>query len=243
MNYIGRPGAVTGPGVPHAWSMRLAFFFSLLASGCYLSHPIPGDAPLGDAPDAPDAPPPIDAPLACLPADACHPATTLRDGVCAPPPRALDDGFEDAPVSFGNPVGAVLSCWTVVLGDADIVSGGAGFLGPSDTGVNALDLNGWTSGAIERDVRVVTGRTYHLRFAFTRNPQMVDPEATGTLTIDGRRIIELRAAVANTASDLMWSYFEVDLVAASPRMTIRFTSTNPGDGGLYLDSVTLDEVL
>jgi hypothetical protein len=215
--------------------VRLALVLALLP-GCYQSHRRPGDASV-DALRRDVLEP------ACPAGDACNPAWSIVGGVCAPPSRVLDDGFEDAMVSFGNPPGTVLSCWTVVAGDADIVSDEAGFVGPSDTGRNALDLNGWTSGTIERTVRVGTGRAYRLRFAYTRNPQMEGPTATGELRIDGRTIATLTASPLNTASDLMWSYWEGVLgVRAGDTMTISFVSTNPGNGGIYLDSITMDEV-
>ena len=220
---------------------------SILMGGCYLSHGL-DDADVGrpDGGGRPDVGRPDvgltpDTPTACLPADRCNPAFVVREGTCGPPPRVLEDGFEDASVSFGNPVGSVLSCWEVVAGDADIVGDGAGFEGPSDTGEQALDLNGWTSGTIARTVRVVPGRSYLLRFAFTRNPQMDDPTATGELLIDGAVLGTLSASPRNTASDLMWAYDEVPLIARGPTLTIALRSTNPGNGGLYLDSFTLDE--
>jgi subtilisin-like proprotein convertase family protein len=165
--------------------------------------------------------------------------------------RVLEDSFEyaDPTVSYYNsgayPAGQVISGWTVGSGNVDVVHVGIGLIGPSHTGANGVDLNGTTGGSVFTNVVTKAGQAYLLSFAHCRNPDNITP-ASVTATVELGSVVsnDFTYAYPNSYANPAWSNRTVLFVANSNMTTVRFRSKNPstGAGGMFIDTIKLDEV-
>lgn len=159
----------------------------------------------------------------------------------------MSSGFENASFDINIPAGSYIDGWHVESGDVDLFSL-APLGGPvvMDTGTNCLDLNGTSPGAIATNITTVTGRTYLLSFAYTKNPNTTpDPNAfvaKTRISVSGQPDWLLNYEGTNSQTSPNWSHTSRVFTAASPMTTLRLTSLNPGNGGMYLDSFKLTEI-
>lgn len=158
--------------------------------------------------------------------------------------RVMDTSWEEQN-GFGFGVGTILSGWRVNSGDVDVSfandTASGGFYFGSHTGTNALDLDGNTAGAVSTNVTTVAGKTYLLSFAFTKN-RNVPPPKSCRLEINGVPLTDITYAAVNGPTNLNWVETNFVIRAASNLTGIAFISTSPGNGGIFLDTIHLDEV-
>src|SRR6185436_9021835 len=129
---------------------------------------------------------------------------------------------------------------------------GTGLLGPPDSGIQALDLNGFYPGWITRsDIPTVPGRRYLLSHAYCRNPNSGDPNflATADVLLNGQLVRSLSYGNFNTAANLNWFINQVLFTATTNNTTLDFRSTTTTIntcgtpcGGMYLDTVRVNEL-
>jgi subtilisin-like proprotein convertase family protein len=164
--------------------------------------------------------------------------------------RVLDDGFESA--DRGNfyysagayPTGQRISGWRVESGNVDVVHVGLGLTGSSHTATNGVDLNGTTGGSISTNVTTVAGRNYLLTFAYCKNPDGVTPASvTAAVDVDAQPTL-FTYNVANSYADPRWLGTSILVRATSTVTRVVFRSVNPsgGSGGMFIDTVRMDEV-
>ena len=155
-------------------------------------------------------------------------------------------GFENAPeIMQPFPAGTNLSGWHVDSGEVDILYPGFGFFGFPDTGRHCLDLSGNQAGTISRSFSTIAGKDYLLTFAYSKNPSPANPPgfvARANINITGQSTMTLSYGSPNTYSNLNWAYASFLFTASSPSTSLQFVSLNPGNAGMYLDSVVVRQV-
>jgi subtilisin-like proprotein convertase family protein len=163
-------------------------------------------------------------------------------------PTAMADGFENTPAQFAVPAGSFLSGWLVESGDVDVLSSPTnGFVGLPDSGLQALDLNGFQAGSISTNFSTIPGRDYLLSFAYTKNPSPSLPGypdfvASAAVAITGQPGIQLAYSARNSYTNLNWAHTSIVFTASAPLTKLQLTSLNSGNGGMYLDSFRVNLV-
>jgi len=149
----------------------------------------------------------------------------------------MADGFENSPKGINIPAGSVVSGWLVDFGDVDLLGLGDGF--QPDTGNQCLDLNGDTTGSISRSFNTTSNSDYFLTFAYSKNANTGDPSFVGTgfVTVAGYLTNQVTYSAFNTVANMNWFHTSTVFRASSPSTKLQFTSTEPGLGGLFLDTI------
>lgn len=157
----------------------------------------------------------------------------------------MSDGFENTAAGFGFPTGSIVSGWLVESGDIDIVTSAdpAKFDIP-DSGTNCVDLNGFTPGAISRTFPTSPGQSYLLSFAYTKNPNTGNPAfvATATISITGQPDWPFVDGLPNNVLSPNWIHTSMVFTASSAITKLKFTSTTPGNGGMFLDTLQVSQL-
>ena len=127
--------------------------------------------------------------------------------------------------------------WTVA-DNIDIVTYGAGYAQTTPAGgggAQAIDLVGYgngTSGGVSQTFATVAGQTYLFSFDYSHNPGIGG--ATANVSINGQSF-----QVANAGAD-GWLHYAGAFVAGANSTTVAFDNlTGGGNGGLYLDNVSV----
>jgi len=132
---------------------------------------------------------------------------------------------------------AGLGAFAVTAGDVDALSAPYGMSSPSHTGAVAVDLNGWSAGALITSVPTTPGNVYALSFAYTKNPS---PEVSwpigATVTIDGVEVLDLTPNWPNDYVSLQWSCASLTFTATSSSTQLEIQSVNDNNGGVYIDT-------
>lgn len=165
-------------------------------------------------------------------------------GPCGGTTVVLDESFENATPGEGIQPPTLVGAWTVMAGDIDVVHSPNGLLGPSHTGAQGIDLNGWNPGTISASLATAAGKRYVLRFAYTKNPSpVVTMPAGANVAINGNVVLNLIAAQMNSYTNLMWECKGVAFTAqgTSTTLVINSTTSTPANGGVYLDSFRVTE--
>jgi subtilisin-like proprotein convertase family protein len=166
--------------------------------------------------------------------------------------RVLDDSFEYVSASSSPyycpanvPAGEIVSGWLIYTGHVDVAHGtfgacgGTSIIGPAHTGTNCIDLNGLTRGGISTNVTTKVGQTYLLTFAYSCNPERIPETAQVTA---GPATTNLSYNLINSYADLKWLDGAMLLTATSNITPVKFLSTSGSDGGIYIDTVRMEEV-
>jgi choice-of-anchor C domain-containing protein len=163
----------------------------------------------------------------------------------------VNGGFEQPtplPFSFGEEFNAGstgIPGWTVVSGSVDVT--------PttwfnSYQGVQALDLDGSSPGAVSQSFVTTIGTAYQLSFAYADNGTAggtYDGTRTADVTVtDSGGTILLSSSVSHNGStpdDMNYQIFTGSFVADTMTTTLQFTSTDPSSSndGIALDAVTV----
>jgi hypothetical protein len=186
--------------------------------------------------------------------------TLFIAGAAAPALAALlNGGFETpalAPGGFqtitpgSEPVGFA---WTVASGDVDLGNAPVVpfILYTAYEGVQALDLNGTTSGSIYQEFATVFGQEYQLSFAFADNPTEGGlSSAAVNITDMTTSSILVNSTVSHSTSTNSpafadWQISVNTFTAIGPLTRLTFTSTSAStssSGGIVLDDVNLTPI-
>ena len=157
---------------------------------------------------------------------------------CGATGAILYESFETvAAPQEGLDAPATLGAFSVTAGDVDTLTAPSGMSSPSHSGVVAVDLNGWGGGTLETSVPTTPGEVYALSFAYTKNPSPEVSWAIGaTVRIDGVDVLDLNPNWPNDYVSLEWSCAALTFTANSSTTLIELESTNPNNGGVYLDT-------
>jgi hypothetical protein len=163
------------------------------------------------------------------------------------PEQIVNGGFEE-PVTAtliepSAPNSTTIPGRTIVSGSVDVVNAaGNGFdVGPAYQGAQYLDLNGDNAGTIAQTFSTSPGATYLLSFAYANN---YDPPTSLTALVtvaDGSGTL-LSTSVTHSNSfsgNLNWKLFDQSFTANQSSATLTFASQNTGDGGVFLDAVSV----
>ncbi len=177
--------------------------------------------------------------------DACDQQACVGGGwtACGASGAVFSESFEAAPApEVGLTPPGYVGAFAITLGDVDTLKAPAGLFTPAHTGDIAIDLNGWSAGAIAATVATVPGETYALTFAYTKNPS---PEVTWAIAakvfVDGVDLLDLNPDWPNDYSSLAWSCAALTFTATGTQTVIEIMSLNSGNGGVYLDSVLVKQ--
>ena len=142
--------------------------------------------------------------------------------------------------TYGAGFSPTLPGWNIDFGSVDITDNTTPWK-PADTGVNSLDLNGWGSGSISQSFMTLAGVTYHVSYAFSRNLAGAADPATALMTVAGVNHVISAANDGSfgTLGNMLWGHNSVSFTGTGNLETLRFVSTSPGSGGLFLDSVSV----
>jgi choice-of-anchor C domain-containing protein len=159
-------------------------------------------------------------------------------------------GFETpATAAFSEitaPDNVSIPSWNVTNGSVDVVNAaGNGFdVGAANDGAQYLDLNGSSAGTISQSFSTAAGATYLLTFAYANNydpPNSLTAQVTVTDT-SGPLLDTQITHSTSTAGNLDWTPFNQTFTASTTSATLTFNSLAQGDGGIFLDSVSVSQV-
>jgi len=145
------------------------------------------------------------------------------------------------------PNSTTITGWTVAAGTVDVVNAaGNGFdIGPAAAGAQYLDLNGTNAGTISQSFSTTPGGTYELSFAYANN---YDPPTslTAQVTLSDSSGTLLSTSVSHsdsTAGNLNWTGFNQLFTARGLSTTLTFASQNTGNGGIFLDAISVIQIV
>ena len=156
----------------------------------------------------------------------------------------MSDGFEDTPNNIPPwPAGTYLSGWLVETNNIEVLRPGVGFICCADTGLKCVDMSGTEAGSISTNLNTLPGTNYILSFAYSKNPGgPVGFIAQATVEVTGQAVIPIVYDLANSHFNLNWAHTSIVFTASSPVTKLQFNSLNPGNAGLFLDSVSVVQV-
>lgn len=145
-------------------------------------------------------------------------------------------GFQTVGVSSG-----VIPGWNVTAGNVDWIRG---YWQSSDGDGYSIDMNGDTQGTIAQTISTVAGKTYHLTFDMSGNPDAgsdtrnirVDTGGASTLF---SYVFTTGASPLNNSSNMNWAHKALTFTATGASTQIRFAS---GDFGRCCWGAALDNV-
>ena len=163
----------------------------------------------------------------------------------------VNGGFEEPATSTFTdvvaPNSSTIPGWTVAMGSVDVVNAvGNGFdVGPADQGAQYLDLNGTDAGTISQSFSTLPGVTYELSFACANN---YDPPtsltAQVTLSDGSGALLATNVTHSDSVSgNLNWSQFNQLFTGRQASTTLAFASQNTGDGGVFLDAISVIQIV
>jgi choice-of-anchor C domain-containing protein len=128
--------------------------------------------------------------------------------------------------------------WTLSSGTIDYI----GSRWVAGEGVRSIDLSGTSPGSIFQTISGFTpGVDYELSFLMAANPEGGEP--TRSLQVDiGSASQVFSFTGSGTAADLGWEQRTLDFTAATPTLTLTFTSLENNAFGAALDGVRITPV-
>ena len=169
----------------------------------------------------------------------------------APADEIVNGGFEQPAIAtfleVVAPNSATIPGWTVTAGSVDVVNAaGNGFdVGPADQGAQYLDLNGTRAGTISQTFPTTPGATYQLSFAYANN-YFPPTSLTAQVTLSdgsGALFVTTVSHASSVAGNLNWAAFNQWFTARQSSTTLTFVSTNAGNGGVFLDSISVRAIV
>jgi hypothetical protein len=142
---------------------------------------------------------------------------------------------------FGAPSTAIAG-WQVSAGSIDLVTSGT-ILGSAHSGLQMIDINGSSAGAIEQSFATVPGHRYRLEFFYSNNPNpafalpsySASISLLGTSQLLGAQVIHAGA----TELDMNWLRFARSFIADSTTTRLVLSSDQGGFNGIYFDTVSV----
>lgn len=152
----------------------------------------------------------------------------------------VNDGFESGTPGPVTNSGFFSSGWFLKAGEVILLTNGFNGL-VSYQGDHCLQLSGGTPGDIRTNFSTVPGKTYLLRFAYTRDPDSISllqkPQAS--VSIDGTNILTLAPGFLNSWTNLNWKTTSTVFTATSPTTTLEFKGVQPAPVSVLLDAVNV----
>jgi subtilisin-like proprotein convertase family protein len=127
--------------------------------------------------------------------------------------------------------------WHVDSGDIDLLSNGFGPGATAYEGSNFIDLDGDVAGVISTNLPTVTGQSYILTFAYSKNP--LGSTASANILQNSNPLLTVTFNGSNQWTNLGWQTTSVVFTATSPITELKFVSQTPGSLGVLLDAITL----
>jgi hypothetical protein len=161
--------------------------------------------------------------------------------------QIINGGFEQpSTTTFTDvvaPDNSTIPGWTVSGGSVDVVNAaGNGYdVGPAYQGAQYLDLNGYAAGTIAETFATTPGTIYRLSFAYANNYNP-PTSLTASVTVTNGSGILLSTNVTHASSvsgNLNWSVFIQTFTANQSSATLTFVSKNSGNGGIFLDAISV----
>ncbi len=152
-----------------------------------------------------------------------------------------DGGFTTVPKPFNDAntimAGEMAGGWLITSGSVD-VRGSDWQSAPS--GGNAVDLNGWESGAMAQTFQTVAGAQYELRFALAGNFRDPTPAVTMQVELADQRF-EFSTDYFDgwNQQNLNWQQRAVSFTALEDTTTITLSSMTPGLFGAMVSDLQL----
>jgi len=161
--------------------------------------------------------------------------------------QIVNGGFEQpATATFTDvvaPDAATIPGWTVTGGSVDVVNAADnGYdVGPAHAGAQYLDLNGYAAGTIAQSFATTPGTTYRLSFAYANNYNPPTSLTASVTVIDesGTLLSANATHSSSVAGNLNWSVFNQTFTANRVSATLTFASQNSGNGGIFLDTISV----
>lgn len=157
----------------------------------------------------------------------------------------VKDDFESPSIStlVTYSSGQTFNGWTVGSGDIDQLGGQWQYGFEAASGKQLLDLNGFQSGAIYKDLSTIPNQTYTLNFALAGNPN-IGTSGTPIKLIQiwwGSTLVDTLSidTTGRSNSNLGWQYYHYQIVAPAATTRLKFVSLTPGNSGPTLDDVTV----
>lgn len=156
----------------------------------------------------------------------------------------INGGFEQPAIPadsyrvYGTTTTPGIPGWTVITDDVDINT--SNVFGAPFEGLQWLDLNGQSPGAIEQAFATVIGANYDLSFRYANNTAS-GFDTTGRVDVlgAGSLLSQDFSHQGSTTANMNYSLFSGSFVANSAFTTLRFTSTFYGTSGIALDAVSV----
>ncbi|WP_199443149.1 choice-of-anchor C family protein [Umezawaea beigongshangensis] len=157
--------------------------------------------------------------------------------------QAFDGDFETPVVAPGRLVtystGQHAGPWTVVGGTVDQL--GAGYW-QAARGVQSIDLNGVTSGAIEQTFSSPPLAVHRVSFSLAGNPGDAPSVKTGQLLVNGVVMRDFSFdTTGRSRTDMGYVRLHTVFFSTSTSITLRFASTSPSNAwGPVVDDVEVE---
>jgi hypothetical protein len=142
---------------------------------------------------------------------------------------------------FGAPSTAITG-WQISAGSVDVVGSGT-ILGSAHSGLQMIDINGSSAGAIEQSFATVPGNRYRLELFYSNNPNPASalPSYSASVSLVGTTQL-LNALVTHagaTEFDMNWLPFARSFTADSTMTRLVLSSGQGGYNGIYFDAVSV----
>jgi subtilisin-like proprotein convertase family protein len=165
----------------------------------------------------------------------------FRPGGTAAATTVWFNGFEAVHTGYYLPVAGdyFANGWLVDYGSVDWLPTGT-FGSTAYEGSNYIDLDGNGPGGISTNIPTITGVTYTLGFAYTKNPGAGAYDPQVQILINGSPLATLTANISNVFSNLKWSTTSYMFTATSASTALAVHSLDPsGASGVLLDAFSL----
>ena len=151
---------------------------------------------------------------------------------------AVAEGWGGFTYYAGGPVG--LPGWTVDAGSVDVTTNASSW-SPAYEGQNGLDINGWDAGQISQSFATVLGQLYTVSFAYSRNAASAPDPASAMVSAGGASVNVFAANDGSFggANNFLWKTGGFTFVGTGNTETIVLAATNPGNGGVFFDKVSV----
>ena len=174
-------------------------------------------------------------------------SSTARNLFASGPANLIANGSFEVPTviggdqEFGAPSTAIAG-WQVSAGSIDLVTSGT-ILGSAHTGLQMIDINGSSAGAIEQSFATVPGNYYRVELFYSNNPNpaFALPSYSASISLLGTaQLLDAQVIHAGASElDMNWSRYAHSFTADSTTTRLVLSSGQGGFNGIYFDTVSV----
>lgn len=130
-----------------------------------------------------------------------------------------------------------MDAWRVTAGQVDQMH----TYWQSAEGVQSVDLDGYTQGAISETISVTKGAVYTVQFSYAGNTDSGPSAKNLHVEVDGAKVGPTFSfdITGHSRASMGWTRGQVSFTAAASSVTLGFVSDTPGAYGPALDAVTV----